>query len=105
MFYFFGTVKLVRNTIKSKFAYNGGGIGYNGEVSWSFGNEFARNVAIFGVDNSSSCHTDTRKTQGINDSMAQQKKKFNINFCKTNTKLCFSLHCPGDESYLYVNKT
>ena len=73
--FFFGTVKLVRNTIKSKFAYNGGGIGYNGEVSWSFGNEFARNVAIFGVDNSSSCHTDTRKTQGINDCNGSAEKK------------------------------
>ena len=26
--------------------------------SWSFGNDFARNVAIFGVDNSSSSHAD-----------------------------------------------
>ena len=45
------------------------------------------------------------KLKALMIAMAQQKKKFSINFSKTNTKLCFSLHCPGDESYLYVNKT
>ena len=52
----FGTVKLVRSAIKSKF--KGRGIAFDGEVSWSFGNNFARNVVIFGADNSSSSHTD-----------------------------------------------
>ena len=28
------------------------GIAFDGECSWSFGNDFSRNVAIFGVDNS-----------------------------------------------------
>ena len=50
----FGTFKLVRNAIKSKFTYNGGGISFDGEGSWSFGNDLARNFAIFGVNNSSS---------------------------------------------------
>ena len=27
------------------------------KFSWSFGNDFARNVVIFGVDNSLSTHT------------------------------------------------
>ena len=49
-----GTVKLVSNTIKIKFTYNGQGIAFDGKGSWSFGNDFARNVVIFGVDNSSS---------------------------------------------------
>ena len=30
---------------------------FEGAGSWSFGNDFARNVVIFGVDNSSSSHT------------------------------------------------
>ena len=30
------------------------------EGSWSFNDDFARNVKIFGVDNSSSSHTDNR---------------------------------------------
>ena len=54
----FGTVKLVRNEIKNKFTCNAQRIVFFGEDSWSFGYEFARNVVIFGVDNSSSSHTD-----------------------------------------------
>ena len=30
----------------------------DGEGSWSFDNDFARNVVIFGVDHSSLSHTD-----------------------------------------------
>ena len=29
--------------------------------SWSFGNDFAKNVVFFGVDNSSTSHIDNRK--------------------------------------------
>ena len=43
--------------MKSKFTYNGWGIVFDGEDSWSFGNEFARNVETFGADNSSSSLT------------------------------------------------
>ena len=57
----FGTVKLVRNTIKSKFTCNGRGRAFDEEGLWSFGNAVARNVAIFGVDNNSSSHTDNLK--------------------------------------------
>ena len=99
---------------KSKFNYNGRGIAFDGEGSWSFDHDFARNVVIFGVDNSSSSHTDNQKnnflvlgegpTQGINDSTGAAEKK-SINFSKANTKFCLSLHYNGDESYLYVNRT
>ena len=81
----FGKVKSVRNTIKSKFTYNGRGIAFDGESSWSFGYDFARNIVIFSVDNSSSSHNDNRKnnflvlgegpTQGINDSTGAAGKK------------------------------
>ena len=57
----FGKVKLVRNSIKSKFTYNGREIAFDGESEWSFGIDYARNVVIFGVDNSSSSPTDNRK--------------------------------------------
>ena len=50
----FETVKFVRMTIKSKFVDNCQGIAFFREGSWSFGNDFARNVVIFGLDNSSS---------------------------------------------------
>ena len=56
--YLFCTVKLARNTIKSKFTYNGRGIAFDEEGSLSFGNDFARNVVIFGVDSKSTSHTD-----------------------------------------------
>ena len=54
-------MKLVRNADKIKFTYNGPGIAFDGEGSRSFGNDFARNVVIFDVDNSSSSHTDNHK--------------------------------------------
>ena len=81
----FVTIKLVRNAIKSKFTYNGRGIAFDGEGSWSFGNDFARNVLIFGIDNNSSSHTDNQKNNllvlgerpidGINESTGAAKKK------------------------------
>ena len=41
-----GVVKLIRNKIKRKFLYCGYRIAFDGERSWSFGNEFAWNVVI-----------------------------------------------------------
>ena len=50
---------LVQSNLMNKF--NGWGIAFDEEVSGSFDNKFARNVAIFSIDNSSSYHTDNRK--------------------------------------------
>ena len=36
--------------------YSGYEIAFDGKVSWSFGNGYARNVRILGADNSSSYH-------------------------------------------------
>ena len=58
----FGTVKLVRNAIKSKFIHNGREILFAGEDIQSFDKDSARNVVTFGVDNSSSSHTDNQKS-------------------------------------------
>ena len=41
--------------------YSGYGIAFDGKGSWSFNDEFARNVIMFGVDNSSSSHTENCK--------------------------------------------
>ena len=41
--------------------YSGYGIAFDGAGSWNFGNDNARNVVIFGVDNSSSSHVDDCK--------------------------------------------
>ena len=87
----------------------------DGVGSWSFGNYFARNVVIFGVNNISLIHTDNHKndflvlgeghTDVINDSIGTAATKFSVNFIKANTKFSLSLHHSGDENYLHVNKT
>ena len=83
--------KLVNNAIKSKFTYNGGGIAIDGG-SWSFGNDFARNVVIFGVDSSSSSNNDSRKSNflvlgdgpidSINDSTGATEKSIVLTLVK-----------------------
>ena len=107
----FGTAKLVRNTLKNKLTYKGLGIAFDGEGSCSFGNGFASNVVIFGIDNSSSFHTDNWKNrflvlgegppQSINDSTGASEKKMLL----APVEFCLSLHYHGDESYFYVNQT
>ena len=54
----FGATDIVKNSDKEKYINSGYGIEFDGKVKWSFGNDDARNVMTFGVDNSSSSHTD-----------------------------------------------
>ena len=78
--------------------YSGYGIAFDSAGSWNFGNDFARNFLIFGVDNSSSSHADNCKnnflmlvedlTYGINRSFGAPEKKFSIDFSKLNTTFC-----------------
>ena len=63
---------------------------FNSAGSRSFNNDIARNVTIFGVDNSSSPHANNRKnnylmlgegpTSGINESFGSPEKNFSIHF-------------------------
>ena len=107
----FGTFKLVRNAIKSKFIFNSWGKEFVGEDSQSFDNYFAKNLLIFGVDNSSSYHADNWKSNFLafdtgptdNDTTGSAEK-IGLPF-KADTKFCVSSNCNGDESYLYANKT
>ena len=76
----------MKNSDKEKYVYNAYGITFDSTGSWSFDNDFARNIMIFGVVNSSSSHFDNRKinfdnvilgegpTYGINGSFGHQKK-------------------------------
>ena len=41
--------------------------------------------------------------QGIDNTITYAEKMYSINFTKTNTKFCFSLHYNGSNSYLFVN--
>ena len=43
-----------------KVVYSGYGIAFDGKGEWGFGNDLARNVIIFGVDNSVSSHANNR---------------------------------------------
>ena len=57
----FGSVKLTKNADVDKYRYSGYGIGFDREISFSFGNETGQNVIIFGVDMSSSSKIDNKK--------------------------------------------
>ena len=93
--------------------YRGYGIAFDEAGSWNIGNGDAKNVIIFGVDNSSLSHADNRKNQflmlgegptyGINGSFGAPEKKFSINVSKAKPKFCLSLHYKHDNSYLFVN--
>ena len=107
------TISNLRIAYEQRYVSSGYRITLDSAASWSFDNDFARNVIIFGVDNSSSSHYDNRKnnflvlgegpTYGINGSFGSPEKKFNINFTKANTKFCLSLHYNADNNYLFFN--
>ena len=46
----FGATDLVKNSDKEKYVHNGYGIAFDGKGKWSFGNDLAKNVIVFGVD-------------------------------------------------------
>ena len=104
---------IVENSDKEKYVYGGYGITFDSAGSWSFDNDFARNVIIFGVNNSSSSHSDNctsnfsillkGATYGINGNFGSPEKKFNISCIKLNTKLCLSLDYNADNSSSFVN--
>ena len=111
--YLFGATSIVKNSDKENYVCCGYGITFNSRDCWSFDNDNARNVIIFGVDNSSSSHVDNRKnnflmlglgpTFRINGSFGLSEKKISINFTGATTKFCSSLHYNADNSYLFVN--
>ena len=88
-------------------------ITFDSAGSWSFDNGIARNVMIFGVENTSSFHDGNRKnnllvlgkgpTFRIHERFGSPEKNVSINFSKANTKFCLSLHYDADKSYLFVN--
>ena len=86
----FDATNIVKSSDKEKWVYSGYGIAFDVADSWNFDNDFARNVIIFGVDNSSSSHTDNRKntfsvldggpTYSINRSFGSPEKMLTVNF-------------------------
>ena len=72
-----GRVKLLRNPIKNKFIYNGREIVFDGEASWSFCKDFARNVVTF-VKWCNFQYWKKDQMMGIMIAMVQQKKKLEL---------------------------
>ena len=76
---------IAKDNYKENYVYSCYGIAIDGKGEWSFGNDFARNVIMFGVGNSSSSRTDNLKndflilgevdTFGINGSFGAPEKK------------------------------
>ena len=110
----FTATNIVKNSAKEKWSYRVYGIAFDGTGSWNFGNDCAKNVVIFGADNSSNFHVDNCKnnflvldegsSHSINGSYGSPEKTFSINFSTVNTKFYLGLHYNGDNSYLFVNE-
>ena len=92
--------------------YIGYVIAFSRASSWRFGNDYAKNIVIFGFDNRSSSHAHNRKnvlmlgegpSYGINGRFVAPAKNFYNNYSKTKTKYCSNLQYNGENSYLFVN--
>ena len=109
----FSSVKLTKNPDIDKHKYSGYGIGFDRRVEFSFGDGFGQNVLIVGADMCSSAHVNNKTrnisvllknfTQGLDNTTMYAEKLYSINFTKTNTQFCLSLHYNGSNSYLFVS--
>ena len=70
--------------------YSDYSIAFDGLNSWSFGNDFAKNTANFGVDNSSSSHADKRKNKFLE--LVLYRKSLVLILVKQRQKFCVKLH-------------
>ena len=109
----FRAVKITKNANTSHYKYEGYGICFDSESSFSFGNRIdAKNLIIF-VNTSNSSHS-TNKTQniyvlgkdfaqGLNNATTYAEKIYKTNFTEQSKKFILLLHYNGDNSYLFVN--
>ena len=74
----FATTNKVKNNHKENWGYSGYGITFDSASSWSFDQEYARNIAIFGVDNSLSSHDGNHKNTFL---VLAEVTTFDINVC------------------------
>ena len=109
----FGAVKLTKNVDIDKYKYSCYSIGFDSKGSFSHSNGLGRIAIIFGVDMSSSTHTNNKKRnilvlgrdfiQGIDGTTIHAGKMYSISFSEAGARFCLSLHYNGDNSYLFVN--
>ena len=113
----FGAINAARpNDTKDRdnFIYTGWGIGFdrNGTFGHSEGGT-ARNVITFGIDMSRSIHASNKTkdflvlgkgfVQLIENTAIYAEKTYSSNFSAENKIFVLSLHCNGDNSFLFVN--
>ena len=99
-----GGVKMIKNAGVDKYKYSEYGIGFDGRGVFTHKDgRFGNNATILGVDISSSVHIDNKEkdililgsgpTQALGENSLTAEKMYSINFSKTRTKFCLSLHC------------
>ena len=111
----FDAVKLTKNPDIDKYKYSGYVTGFDRRGQFSSGDGLGRNVIFLGAGMSSSVHANNKTRnilvldkdfiQGTDNTAIYAEKIYSINFTKTNTKLCLSLHYNVSNSYLFVNGT
>ena len=84
----FGATNIAKNSNESKHGQSSYRITLDGADSCSFGNEFIKNVIIFGVDNSSSSHKDNHQNGFLVLGEGPAEQNFSIYFSKPKTKFC-----------------
>ena len=105
---------MTKNADIDKYKYSGYGIGFDLKGSFTHpSGGYGRNVIIFGADLSCSTHANDKTRsilvlgkdfiQGIDGTTIDAEKMYSTNFTVDNKKFCLSLHCNGDNSYLFVN--
>ena len=93
----FGAVKITKNVNTSHYKYEGYGICFDGESSFSFGNRIdAKNVIVFGVNTSNSSHSANNTqnvyvlgkdfVQGITNTTIYAEKIYKTNFTEQSKK-------------------
>ena len=99
----FGRDKLVRNPVKSELIYNGWGTTFDGECYWSCDNDFLRNIASLGVDNTHHLILIIKKKEevlvlgeGANDDIngstgAPEKNSINFDNIRNFAKVCITM--------------
>ena len=110
----FGVIGITKNADTSKYKYNGYGICFDEEGSFSKGNiNNGKNALIFGVDESSLVHANNKANniyvmgdffvQGINGTTLYAEKIYSQNFTQPSKKFVLSLHYNYNNSYLFAN--
>ena len=109
-----GVVKITKDVNTSHYGYSGYGICFDGNSSFSFGNNLnSKNVIIFGCNMFFSSHSNNRASniyvfskdfiQGVNGTTIYAEKLYKTDFTEQDKKFVLSLHYSRDDSYLFVN--